>query len=120
MSTPDRHAATRVAAIFDLDDTLLAGSSGKMMIRYLRSTGELTRYFRRRDLARTVALIAGWQMGVLDPYRAMEATARSPPAWMSRPCGRWCTVGLTTWSSMPSGRRRQRGWRGIANRVTSP
>ena len=76
MSTPDRHAATRVAAIFDLDDTLLAGSSGKMMIRYLRRTGELTRYFRRRDLVRTVALIAGWQMGVLDPYRAMEATAR--------------------------------------------
>jgi putative phosphoserine phosphatase/1-acylglycerol-3-phosphate O-acyltransferase len=68
--------ASRIAAIFDLDDTVLAGSSGKMMIRYLHQTRQLTRYFRRRDIARTLALVAGWQMGLVDPFRAMEQTAR--------------------------------------------
>ncbi len=38
----------QIAAIFDLDDTLLNESSGRLLVRYLRRSGQLARYFRLR------------------------------------------------------------------------
>lgn len=66
----------KTAAIFDLDDTLLAGSSGKMMVQYLRRTGQLRGYFRRRDVLRTLAAVGSWRAGLMAPTRAMQQAAR--------------------------------------------
>ncbi|CAN5736197.1 hypothetical protein BH10CHL1_BH10CHL1_14140 [soil metagenome] len=38
----------QIAAIFDLDDTLLNESSGRLLFRYLRRSGQFSRYFRLR------------------------------------------------------------------------
>ncbi|MCB0129869.1 MAG: HAD family hydrolase [Caldilineaceae bacterium] len=64
----------KVAAIFDLDDTLLSDSSAKLIVKYMRSTGELWRYFRRRDVLSAFASVTGWRLGLLD---ATQATART-------------------------------------------
>lgn len=66
----------RIAAIFDLDRTLLAGTSGKLFFQYLRKTGQLWRYFRRRDLAVVAAAVGAYQLGLIDATQAMQRSAR--------------------------------------------
>jgi hypothetical protein len=46
---------TRIAAIFDLDDTLLLASSGDLFIQYVRRHRLYFRFFRPRN---TIPLIA--------------------------------------------------------------
>ena len=66
---------TKIAAIFDLDDTILDASSGRLFYRYLRQTGDLTRYFKHRDMARAALAMARWRLGLDDVNRAMSTAA---------------------------------------------
>lgn len=66
-----------VAAIFDMDHTLLSGSTGSMLVRYLRRTNRLYDYLRRRDIPRFMAVVLMYRFGVLDPTRPILAMGRS-------------------------------------------
>ncbi len=65
----------KTAAIFDLDDTLLDNASGKLFIRYLRQQKKLTEVVRKRDLPALMAVITGFQMGVISATKAAQQTA---------------------------------------------
>lgn len=56
-----------VAALFDIDGTLIARNSAPLYMRHLRETGQA----RRRDLARTLYYFAQYKLGVLDIERAL-------------------------------------------------
>ncbi|RME63256.1 MAG: HAD family hydrolase [Caldilineae bacterium] len=56
-----------IAAIFDMDDTLLRGSSGRMLFEYLRQTGRLYDYFRRRDIPAFIVAALLYRLHLLDP-----------------------------------------------------
>lgn len=66
----------QIAAIFDLDDTILDGSSGRLFVRYMQETSAMRGQFRRRDLARAAAEMAGWRLGLSNADRAMQRAAR--------------------------------------------
>ena len=66
---------TKVAAIFDLDDTILNASSGALFYRYLRQTGAMSRFFRPSAMARAVLAMARWRLGLSDVNQAMAAAA---------------------------------------------
>lgn len=79
----------RVAALFDIDGTILAGNSAASFARYMREIGVA----RRRDLA-----LAGWYLGlywlgllrpgqVLD--RSTETLRGKPESWLVDHCGLW-------------------------------
>lgn len=57
----------RIAAIFDMDDTLLNGSSGRMLFSWLREKGMLNGYFRRRDIPQVVLAALLYKLHLLDP-----------------------------------------------------
>jgi len=59
-----------VAALFDVDGTLLARNSAPLYMSHLRRTGQA----RRRDLARTLYYLFWYKLGVLDVRRALEVT----------------------------------------------
>lgn len=56
-----------VAAIFDMDDTLLNGSSGRMLFTWLREKNMLNGYFRRRDIPQVVLAALLYKLHLLDP-----------------------------------------------------
>jgi len=56
-----------VAALFDLDGTLIARNSAPLYMKHLRQTGQA----RRRDMARTLYFLAQYKLGLLDIERAM-------------------------------------------------
>jgi HAD superfamily hydrolase (TIGR01490 family) len=56
-----------VAALFDVDGTLIARNSAPLYMRHLRETGQA----RRRDLARTLYYFAQYKLGLLDINRAL-------------------------------------------------
>ncbi|HSV06054.1 MAG TPA: HAD family hydrolase [Candidatus Binatus sp.] len=56
-----------VAALFDLDGTLIARNSAPLYMKHLRQTGQA----RRRDVARTLYFLAQYKLGLLDIERAM-------------------------------------------------
>lgn len=56
----------RIAALFDIDGTLLARNSAPLYMRHLRRNGRA----RRRDLARTFYYLALYKLGLLDIERA--------------------------------------------------
>lgn len=56
-----------VAAIFDMDDTLLNGSSGRMLFSWLREKRMLNGYFRRRDIPQVVLVAILYKLHLLDP-----------------------------------------------------
>jgi HAD superfamily hydrolase (TIGR01490 family) len=60
----------RVAALFDVDGTLLAGNSAQMYMRHLRRTGQA----RRRDVARTLYYLVRYKLGLLDVQAALTAS----------------------------------------------
>ena len=57
----------RIAAIFDMDDTLLNGSSGRMLFSWLREKKMLNRYFRRRDIPQVAMAGLLYKLHLLDP-----------------------------------------------------
>jgi len=59
-----------VAALFDVDGTLIARNSAPLYMRHLRRTGRA----RRRDMARTLYYVARYKMGLLDVERAVAVS----------------------------------------------
>ena len=59
-----------VAALFDVDGTLLARNTAPLYMSHLRRTGQA----RRRDLARTLYYLLWYKLGLLDVHRALEVT----------------------------------------------
>ena len=78
-----------IAALFDIDGTLIARNSAPMYMRHLRRTGQA----RRRDVARTLYYLARYKLGLLDIERALRVSM----AWISgrveelvqRDCEEW-------------------------------
>jgi HAD superfamily hydrolase (TIGR01490 family) len=87
----------RVAALFDIDGTLIARNSAPLYMKHLRRTGRA----RRRDLARTFYFVARYKLGLLDIERATavsmgwirgreEAPVRADcTAWYATDIRRW-------------------------------
>lgn len=66
----------QIAAIFDLDRTLIRETSGKLFFQYLRETDQLWRYFRRRDMAAVAVAVGAYRLGLIDATHAMQRSAR--------------------------------------------
>ena len=66
-----------IAAIFDMDDTLLNGSSGRMLFSWLREKGMLNRYFRRRDIPQVILAAILYKLHRLDPTWLILRMGRS-------------------------------------------
>lgn len=71
------NATPRIAAIFDMDDTLLNGSSGRMLFDWLREKGMLNRYFRRRDIPQVILAALLYKLHLLDPTWLILRMGRS-------------------------------------------
>jgi len=67
----------RIAAIFDMDDTLLAGSSGRILFVWLRAKGMLNRHFRRRDIPQVILAALLYKLHLLDPTWLLLRMGRS-------------------------------------------
>ena len=84
---------TPIAAIFDMDDTLLNGSSGRMIFAWLREKGMLNRYFRRREIPQVAAASLLYKLHLLDPswflLRMGRAAAGADAAEMWTISRRW-------------------------------
>lgn len=65
-----------IAAIFDLDDTLLSESTGRSIIRYLRESKVAKGRVRKRDVALVLGSTLLYHYGALDVTRLMQVTAR--------------------------------------------
>jgi phosphoserine phosphatase len=80
----------RIAAIFDMDDTLLNGSSGRMLFSWLREKKMLNRYFRRRDIPQVAMAGLLYKLHLLDPTWFLlrmgraAAGADAPEMWRHR------------------------------------
>jgi HAD superfamily hydrolase (TIGR01490 family) len=59
-----------VAALFDIDGTLIARNSAPLYMQHLRRTGQA----RRRDVAWTVYYVARYKLGLLDLERALAVS----------------------------------------------
>src|SRR5262245_44406279 len=59
-----------VAALFDLDGTLIARNSAPLYMKHLRETGRA----RRRDVARTLYYVGRYKLGLLDVDRAVAVS----------------------------------------------
>jgi HAD superfamily hydrolase (TIGR01490 family) len=59
-----------VAALFDVDGTLIARNSASLYMKHLRETGQA----RRRDMARTLYFLARYKLGLLDVERALAVS----------------------------------------------
>lgn len=61
-----------IAAIFDLDNTLVVGSTGSSVVRYMWQHGLLTRYVPPLHIARLLLATAGYRFGLVDVTRFMQ------------------------------------------------
>jgi HAD superfamily hydrolase (TIGR01490 family) len=59
-----------VAALFDIDGTLIARNSAPLYMRHLRRTGQAS----RRDVARTLYHLVRYKLGLLNVDRALVAS----------------------------------------------
>jgi len=59
-----------VAALFDIDGTLLARNTAPLYMNHLRRTGQA----RRRDVARTLYYLFWYKLGLLDVRLALEVS----------------------------------------------
>ncbi len=59
-----------VAALFDIDGTLIARNSAPLYMRHLRETGQA----RRRDVARALYYLGRYKLGLLDLERTLQVT----------------------------------------------
>jgi len=66
---------SQIAAIFDLDRTLITRSSAILFIKYLRQTDQLWRFFRRQDLVMLAVDMARYKLGFLDGSAAIQRSA---------------------------------------------
>lgn len=67
-------ALTKIAAVFDLDHTLVAASTGRLVSQYLLQTGSLGSFIPYSAFARIVMGTALYQMNLLDATRWVEYT----------------------------------------------
>jgi HAD superfamily hydrolase (TIGR01490 family) len=78
-----------VAALFDIDGTLIARNSAPLYMRHLRRTGQA----RRRDVARTLYYLVRYKLGLLDVERALMASLNwvrgRAEASVERDCQEW-------------------------------
>jgi HAD superfamily hydrolase (TIGR01490 family) len=65
----------KIAAIFDLDDTLLNGSSGRLFFSYLRRKGLYPRFFRLRNAMPVIAAFLLYHLGQADVTQTMQRSA---------------------------------------------
>jgi HAD superfamily hydrolase (TIGR01490 family) len=65
----------KVAAIFDLDDTILRGSSGRLFLHYARRRRRTLRFIRLRNAIPVIASYLQYFLGGVDAMRAMERSA---------------------------------------------
>lgn len=65
----------RIAAIFDLDDTLLNASSGRLFFSYLRRKGLYPRFFRLRNAMPVIAAFLLYRLGRADATQTMQRSA---------------------------------------------
>jgi HAD superfamily hydrolase (TIGR01490 family) len=65
-----------VAAIFDLDDTILDGSSGRMFLRYMQQENLVDRFVRRRDMAQFMGGYLLHKVGIVDVTHILDHMAR--------------------------------------------
>src|SRR5262249_4607525 len=61
---------TAVAALFDVDGTLLACNTAPLYMSHLRRTGQA----RRRDVVRTLYYLFWYKLGLLDVRSALEVS----------------------------------------------
>ena len=66
-----------IAAIFDLDKTLLSGTTGTMVITWLRRSGRLGEFMPRRQMPGVALSMALFRLGLIDATRAMQIMART-------------------------------------------
>lgn len=59
-----------IAALFDIDGTLIARNSAALYMRHLRRTGQA----RRRDVAQTLYFLARYKLGLLNVERALAVS----------------------------------------------
>lgn len=86
-----------VAALFDVDGTLLARNSASLYMRHLRRTGQA----RRRDVARTLYYLLRYKLGLLDVRRTLEVSmefvrGRDEDA-MRADCAAWYRSTIRQW-----------------------
>jgi HAD superfamily hydrolase (TIGR01490 family) len=78
-----------IAALFDIDGTLIARNSAPLYMQHLRRKG----LARRRDLARTLYFLVRYKLGLLDIERAvavsMDWIRHHEEAALRRDCERW-------------------------------
>jgi HAD superfamily hydrolase (TIGR01490 family) len=77
------------AALFDMDRTLLSQETASLYVRYQRRIGEAS----ARDLARTLAWVAQYTLGVLDHAAVARKVVRTlegmPENQMAARCDEW-------------------------------
>lgn len=78
-----------VAALFDVDGTLIARNSARLYMRHLRRTGQAT----RRDMAWTLYYLLQYKLGLLDIDDALGESTRfvlgKSEATMRADCDAW-------------------------------
>jgi HAD superfamily hydrolase (TIGR01490 family) len=78
-----------VAALFDIDGTLIARNSAPLYMRHLRRIGAA----RRRDMVRTLYFVGRYKLGLLDIDRVLTASMHfvrgRDEAAMREDCERW-------------------------------
>jgi HAD superfamily hydrolase (TIGR01490 family) len=78
-----------VAALFDVDGTLIARNSATLYMQHLRRTGQA----RRRDVARTLYYLLRYKLGMLDVDRALVASLNwvrgKQEAELAADCQQW-------------------------------
>ena len=64
-----------IAAIFDLDNTLLNDASGRLFFQYLRRSGEFSHFFRLRNVWTVASAALLLRLGIFDLTQAMRRSA---------------------------------------------
>ena len=86
-----------VAALFDIDGTLLARNTAPLYMSHLRRTGQA----RRRDVARTLYYLFWYKLGLLDVRRALDESMvfvrGREEAAMLADCVRWYREAVRPW-----------------------
>ena len=66
----------QIAAIFDMDDTLLSDSSGKLLLQYLRQKGQLLQFFNRRSIVSLFTAPILYKLGLINVERFMQRSVQ--------------------------------------------
>jgi HAD superfamily hydrolase (TIGR01490 family) len=86
-----------VAALFDIDGTLLGRNTASLYMNHLRRTGQA----RRRDVARTLYYLFWYKLGLLDVRRALEVSMEfvrgRDEAAMLADCVGWYREAVRPW-----------------------